>query len=75
MSDAPNEVDPRRLFRAAVVEKMLDGHLKLGDLSAATNIPENRLLAITGDKPGAALLSDLVALALYFDVSIDSFFT
>ncbi|MEP6869564.1 MAG: hypothetical protein ABJA20_13715, partial [Novosphingobium sp.] len=62
-------------FRKAVLERMESGKIEVGLLSQHTKVPEIRLLQIMDGKPGAALLSDLMALALFFEISIDCFFT
>jgi hypothetical protein len=54
---------------------MEDRNVDAGHLSEVTKIPKHRLLTIMSSGPGAALFSDLIALATFFEISIDSFFT
>ena len=75
MLNGLSEEDPRQKFRTAVLERMDSRKLEPHLLSEATKIPESRLRTIMGSKPGVALFSDLIALAAFFEISIDSFFS
>jgi hypothetical protein len=75
MSDGSSEEDPRQKFQAAILERMDSQHVEPSLISEATDIPESRLRSIIGSKPGVALLSDLIALAAFFEISVDSFFS
>ncbi len=74
-STKPTAIDPRKKFQAAVLAKIESQHIERSLISKATNIPESRLRSIIGSKPGVALFSDLLALAAFFEVSVDSFFS
>ena len=71
----PTAIDPRKKFQTAVLAKIKSQHVEPSLISKATNIPESRLRSIIGSKPGVALFSDLVALAAFFEISVDSFFS
>ena len=73
--NATSEEDPRQRFRTVVLERMESGKIEARLLSQLTKIPEIRLLQIMDGTPGAALFSDLIALAIFFEISIDRFFT
>jgi hypothetical protein len=75
MSDGTRGEDPRTKFQAAILERMAQRDIEPEHLSALTSIPTSRLMLILGGRPGAALLSDLIALAVFFEISVDSFFT
>lgn len=75
MPDGSGEEDPRQKFQAAILERMASQHVGPSLISEATDIPESRLRSIIGSKPGVALLSDLIALAAFFEISVDSFFS
>jgi hypothetical protein len=75
MSEDCRGQDPQLKFRATVIERMEDWNVEAGHLSEITKIPKHRLLTIMSTGPGAALFSDLIALATFFEISIDSFFT
>ena len=72
MISGSSEEDPRQKFQTAVLERMDSRKLEPSLISEATKIPESRLKAIIGSKPGIALFSDLIALAAFFEVSLDS---
>ena len=74
MRDGSGEEDPRKKFQIVVLEKMDSLQLEPRLISMATSIPESRLRAIIGNKPGEALFFDLLALAAFFEVSPDTFF-
>ncbi|PZR86797.1 MAG: hypothetical protein DI537_27755 [Stutzerimonas stutzeri] len=67
--------DPRQKFHAAILERMDSQNVEPSLISEATKIPESRLRKIIGSKPGIALFSDLIALAAFFEISLDSFFS
>ena len=71
---SPAEVDPRDKFRTALLAKIESQRIEPSIISKGTNIPESRLRSILGNEPGFALLSDLLALAVFFEISVDSFF-
>lgn len=75
MLEGSSEEDPRQKFQIIVLERMNSRQLEPSLISAATNIPESRLRSIIGSKPGVALFSDLIALAAFFEISVDSFFS
>jgi hypothetical protein len=75
MPNTTTEEDPRQRFHTVVLERMESGKIEARLLSQLTQIPDNRLLQIVNGKPGAALFSDLIALAFFFEISIDRFFT
>lgn len=75
MRDGSSGEDPRQKFQAAVLERMDSQHVEPSLISAATDIPESRLRSIISSKPGVALFSDLIALAAFFEISVDSFFS
>ncbi len=75
MPDESSEEDPRQKFQAAILERMDSKHVEPSLISEATDIPESRLRSIIGSKPGGAMLSDLIALAAFFEISVDSFFS
>lgn len=75
MLEGSSEEDPRRKFQTAILERMDSQHIEPSLISEATDIPESRLRSIVGSKPGAALFSDLIALAAFFEISVDSFFS
>jgi hypothetical protein len=75
MPDGSSEEDPRQRFQAAILERMDSQHVEPSLISQATDIPESRLRSIIGSKPGVALFSDLIALAAFFEISVDSFFS
>ena len=74
MPDGSSEEDPRQKFQAAIVERIDSQHVEPKLISEATDIPESRLGSIISSKPGVALLSDLIALAAFFEISVDSLF-
>ena len=75
MLDGSSGEDPRHKFQIAVLERMESHNFEPSLVSKATKIPESRLLKIIGSKPGIALFSDLIALAAFFEISLDSFFS
>ena len=75
MQEPSTEEDPQRRFQAAVQRRMDSSKVDPSLVSKATKIPESRLRTIMGSEPGVALLSDMIALAAFFEMSLDSFFT
>jgi hypothetical protein len=75
MPNGYSEEDPRQKFQAAILERMDSQNVEPSLISEATKIPESRMRKIIGSKPGVALFSDLIALAAFFEISLDSFFS
>jgi hypothetical protein len=75
MLDGSSGEDPRHKFQVAFLEKIESHNVEPSLISKVTKIPESRLRKIMGSKPGIALFSDLIALAAFFEISLDSFFS
>jgi hypothetical protein len=73
MSENRSANDPISLFALSLKERMTNLDVTPATLSAATSIPLDRLQEIL-DSPGTVRLAEIATLAIYFQVSLTSFF-
>jgi hypothetical protein len=73
MLDCRSTNDPISQFALSLKERMTKTDVSLTTLSEATTIPAERLQEIL-DHPGTVRLAEVAKLAIFFRVSLNSFF-